>query len=166
MQQNPQLFHWSLPVSAITDEPPESFPARVAYTARQWRRCVDQLVEPFGLTQARWLPLLHISRASSPLAQKDLAHRLGLDVSTLVRQLDALETDGLIKRQPGHDRRVKQIHLTTTGRQTVARVERVSQGLQTRVAAVVPEADMAVASRVLAQVCDELSHTSQAAADE
>src|SRR5450631_2974366 len=88
----------------------DGFGALVARAARQWRREVDRRLQPFGLTEATWLPLVHLARAPAPMRQKDLAASLVLDGSTVVRQLDALETSGLIeRREESADRRAKTI---------------------------------------------------------
>src|SRR5258708_1321126 len=77
----------------------ESFGSLIALTGRQWRRAVDRRLQPFGLTEATWLPLIHLARAPVPPRQKDLAASLVLDGSSVVRLLDALETYGLIERR-------------------------------------------------------------------
>src|SRR5882724_2920245 len=94
----------------------ESFGSLIALTGRQWRRAVDRRLQPFGLTEATWLPLIHLARAPVPPRQKDLAASLVLDGSSVVRLLDALAGAGLIERQEeSADRRAKVIKLTTRG---------------------------------------------------
>src|SRR5215469_13932910 len=82
--------------------------AQIAQAARVWRRVVDHRMRPFGLTEATWLPLLHLARAPSAMRQKELAASLSLDSSSVVRLLDALETAGLIeRREDDADRRAR-----------------------------------------------------------
>src|SRR5215471_8375318 len=91
----------------------DGFGSLVARAARQWRRAVDRRLQPFGLTEATWLPLIYLSRVPAPMRQKDLAAALGLDGSSVVRLLDALEASGHIeRREAGTDRRAKTITLT------------------------------------------------------
>ena len=52
---------------------------------------MDRWLQPFSLTQAIWLPLIHLARAPPALRHKDLAASLVLDRSSVVRILDALE---------------------------------------------------------------------------
>ena len=40
------------------------FGAQIAQAARLWRRVVDHRMRPFGLTEATWLPLLHLARVA------------------------------------------------------------------------------------------------------
>src|SRR6516225_5090796 len=77
----------------------DGFGTLVARAARQWRRAVDRHLQPFGLTEATWLPLIYIARASVPMRQKDLAAALTLDGSSVVRLLDALEASELVERR-------------------------------------------------------------------
>src|ERR1700759_3093368 len=105
-----------------------TFASLVARAARQWRRAVDRQLQPFGLTEATWLPLIHLARAPAPMRQKDLAASLVLDGSSVVRLLDALETAGLIERREGNgDRRAKIITVTTRGLSIIDQVEAVSR---------------------------------------
>jgi hypothetical protein len=77
----------------------DDFAPLVARAARQWRRAVDRRLQPFGLTEATWLPLIYLARASAPMRQKDLAAALTLDGSSVVRLLDALEASELVERR-------------------------------------------------------------------
>src|ERR1700691_4793639 len=47
------------------------FGARVTQTARLWRRAVDHRLQPFGLTEATWLPLLRLPPAGVPPRPKN-----------------------------------------------------------------------------------------------
>src|ERR1700760_3681116 len=73
-----------------------TFASLVARAASHWRKAVDRRLQPFGLTEAMWLPLIHLARAPVPMRQKDLAASLVLDCSSVVRLLDALETAGVV----------------------------------------------------------------------
>ena len=129
----------------------------VAHTARQWRRAVDRHLQPFGLTEATWLPLLRIARAPQPMYQKDLAASLSLDRSSVVRLLDALQLAGLIERREGKDRRTKAIVLTGLGQETVQRVEVFAREVrETALAGLSPE-DLSVTLRVLDHIATVLS---------
>src|SRR5580698_5738404 len=86
----------------------DGFGTLVARAARQWRRAVDRHLQPFGLTEATWLPLIYIARAPVPMRQKDLAAALTLDGSSVVRLLDALVAAELVeRREEDGDRRAR-----------------------------------------------------------
>ncbi|MGC9959803.1 MarR family transcriptional regulator [Roseiarcus sp.] len=138
------------------------FGARVTQTARLWRRAVDHRLQPFGLTEATWLPLLRLARAAVPLRQKDLADSLSLDGSSVVRLLDVLQSAGLIsRREEDSDRRAKAIFLTPLGLATVQKVETVAQKVRDDALAGLSDYEIETASRVLAHICRALASSSE-----
>ena len=85
----------------------------ISRTARMWRTKLDERLSPLGLTQARWLVLMHLSRMGGEALQKDLAFVVGVEGPTLVRVLDGLERMGLVLRAAVEgDRRARRICLT------------------------------------------------------
>ena len=85
----------------------------ISRTARMWRNKLDERLSPLGLTQARWLVLMHLSRMGGDALQKDLAFAVGVEGPTLVRVLDGLERMGLVLREGVEgDRRARRICLT------------------------------------------------------
>jgi MarR family transcriptional regulator, transcriptional regulator for hemolysin len=139
---------------------PSTFPSLIAQTGRQWRRAVDLRLQPFGLTEATWLPLLHLARAPAPMRQKDLAASLSLDSSSVVRLLDALQISGLVeRREEAADRRAKTIILTALGQATVEQVEAVSSRVRQAALAGLTDDEIATATRILQQICRSLAQT-------
>ena len=64
-------------------------------------------------------------------SQTALAHAIGLDKTTMVVTIDALERAGLVERRmSGHDRRARVIAVTEAGRQKVAEGERIVAQVQ------------------------------------
>ena len=132
--------------------------ALVARAARQWRRAVDRRLQPFGLTEATWLPLIYLARAPVPMRQKDLAAALTLDGSSVVRLLDALEASGLIeRREEGADRRAKTIALTARGWSIIEQVEAASREVRNATLAGLSDDELETATRVLELVCQNLT---------
>ena len=87
---------------------------------RQWRRFVEEQLAASGLTDATWTPLLHLRAWGDGVTQKELAERVGLDGSSLVRLLDILEGKGWVERRADPaDRRSKRIFLTEEGNTAV-----------------------------------------------
>ena len=135
----------------------DSFASLIAQVGRQWRRAVDRRLQQFGLTEATWLPLVHIARAPAPMRQKDLAASLVLDSSSVVRLLDALETSGLIeRREENADRRAKTIALTQRALSIIDQVEAVSRQVRNTALAELSDEELAIATRVLDRVCRNL----------
>ena len=117
--------------------------------SRQWRYLVDARLKTFGLTEATWRPLRHVARFEKPPRQKDLAESLGIEGPSLVRLLDALESDGFIVRRGTDDRRTKTIHLTPRGEKLGRKIEAVVTEVRDVVLAGIADQDLAVASQVL-----------------
>ena len=130
-----------------------SFGSLLSRAARQWRRAADIRLQPFDLTEATWLPLVHIARAPAPPRQKDLAALMSLDGSSVVRLLDNLESAGLIRRKEGDDRRAKIILLTARGRAIADKVETVARRIRGDALAGLSDRDIATTVRVLEHVC-------------
>src|SRR4051812_47214634 len=66
----------------------------------------DQLVEPLGLTSARWQVLGALAIAREPLTVPGIAAAMGLTRQGVQKQIDHLEADGhvLLRPNPGHRR--------------------------------------------------------------
>jgi MarR family transcriptional regulator for hemolysin len=144
-------------MSSISTANRNAFGSLVSRTYRQWRRTADQQLQPFGLTEATWLPLVYISRAPEPPRQKDLAASLFVDGSSVVRLLDNLETAGLLQRKEGEsDRRAKTIHLTSRGRAIADKVETVARRIRRDALAGLTDKDIDTTIRVLEHVCGVL----------
>ncbi|MBN9458388.1 MAG: MarR family transcriptional regulator [Bosea sp.] len=130
----------------------------IARAARLWRRAVDIRLQAYGLTEATWLPLLHLSRAAEPMRQKDLAASLNLDGSTVARLLDGLQAAALIERREDEtDRRAKTIHLTPEAGQLVAQVEAISREVRLATILDIPDADIERTAAVLERICSALA---------
>ncbi|WP_263064550.1 MarR family winged helix-turn-helix transcriptional regulator [Dickeya dadantii] len=135
------------------------FALQLGQTSRLWRRVIDRELQPYGLTQATWLPLLFIAREDTPIHQKALAESLGLDASAVVRVLDSLQKQGFIERREGNDRRFREIHLTALGLEQVEKVESIAGQVRNQALAGVSEQDIEQVSRVINQVISNLSRT-------
>jgi MarR family transcriptional regulator for hemolysin len=130
----------------------------IGRAARLWRRAVDVRLQAYGLTEATWLPLLHLSRAAAPMRQKDLAASLSLDGSTVARLLDNLQAAGLVERREDEgDRRAKTIHLTPEAGRLVEQVEAIARDVRLAAVKGIPEGDIERTAAVLETICDQLA---------
>jgi len=114
-----------------SDELIVSFARRLAETANKWRNELDLRLGPLGLSQARGLILHYLSIHGDGLQQNELADIVGIRGSTLVRQLDRLESDGWVERRndPG-DRRAKTIHLADKAAPMVLEIQTIIADLR------------------------------------
>jgi DNA-binding MarR family transcriptional regulator len=87
--------------------------------------------------------MLLLVQANPGVPQGRLAQAVGLDRSTMVGVIDALEARGLIERRRGEDRRTNGLWLTETGRKSVARLKRRIELHERRVAARLEPAERA-----------------------
>jgi len=102
----------------------ERFSAALHNTARGWRLAVDRRLKDLGMSQASWMAVAVAAKAKAPLAQIELASRVGVEGATMVAMLDRLEKSGLVARVPSEtDRRVKLVRLTPAGTKLYAKVQ-------------------------------------------
>jgi MarR family transcriptional regulator, transcriptional regulator for hemolysin len=135
----------------------DNFGNVLGQASRQWRRALDLRLRPYGLTDATWLPLLQLSRASTPMRQKDLAEALFLDSSSVVRLLDALQANGFIeRREHPEDRRVKTIILTEAAQEVLKKVNQIASEVRQQVLSGLTDEELEVASRVMRNISTAL----------
>jgi len=109
----------------ISDTPRSQFGIRFSLLARRWRRTLDIRLAEAGLTDATWVPLVHLHQTGGGLTQKELAALVGIDGSSLVRLLDILCRQGLAERRVDErDSRARLVHLTEQGENRVAEIRR------------------------------------------
>jgi MarR family transcriptional regulator for hemolysin len=127
------------------------FGARMAWTARAWRRVVDDVLAADGLSEATALPLTVLLRLGDGVRQGVLADQIGIEGPSLVRLLDQLQVAGLIERHDDpNDRRAKTIHLTAAGGERAERVETALQKARQVLLAEVSDGDLETTMHVLA----------------
>jgi DNA-binding MarR family transcriptional regulator len=86
-----------------------------------------QALAPFGI-DGRELGILLVIAGHEPGSQQQAAQRLGIDRTSMVARLDALEDKGLVSRHPhAQDRRRNIVELTAAGRDTVKRANKASE---------------------------------------
>ena len=91
---------------------------------------VERELEPSGLTNAQWVPLLKLSMGSASTVA-ELARGCQLDTGGMTRLLDRLETKGLVRRvRSSEDRRVVNLELTDEGRVAAKTIPAILCGVQ------------------------------------
>jgi len=125
----------------------------IAEVSRCWRAKLDERLRPLGLSQARWMVLLLLSKRGDGVVQKALAEWLGIEGPTLVRILDRMTEDGWIERRESlTDRRAKTVHLTEQSRAVITQINKVAVKLRSELLANIPAADLEACMRVLRQI--------------
>ncbi len=95
-------------------------------------RLYDEALQPVGILGTQ-LPLLVGLRALGPATVQALAEMLVIDRTTLSRSLGPLERDGLVRVEPGEDRRERLLALTTKGRRRLERAVPLWKKAQRRI---------------------------------
>jgi DNA-binding MarR family transcriptional regulator len=132
--------------------------------SRTVARGYDADMRPLGLTGAQY-PLLSRVVQQGPIAPGSLATALGLDPSTLTRNLRALLDAGWLVQEPGPDARSHRLVATDAGRALRAPAQqrwRVSQERLNRALG----AERVIALHALLDECTALLDAAEETADE
>ena len=130
----------------------------ISRTARTWRTKLDERLSPLGLTQARWLVLMHLSRMGGESLQKELAFVVGVEGPTLVRVLDGLERIGLVQRLGVEgDKRARLIRLTPKAASVISDIMRIGIKLRGEALAGISDEDLESFFRVLEAILANLA---------
>ncbi len=134
------------------------FAMQLAQLSRGWRAELDRRLADLGLSQARWLVLLHLARFDHSPTQRELAQSVAVEGPTLARLLDGLEAQGLIHRQASlEDRRAKLILLGAPARPLIERIEAISTQVREELFACIPEEDLRKCQQVHARILANLN---------
>jgi DNA-binding MarR family transcriptional regulator len=104
----------------MTDGHPDPLAGRLGFLLKHAQQLLVQaagpVMAPFGI-DGRELAVLTVLGAGAPLSQQDASEHLGVDRTTMVALVDALEHKGLVERRRSPDDRRKNIvDLTAAGR--------------------------------------------------
>lgn len=142
----------------MTDE--HRFGMQLAHMSRGWRAELDRRLAELGLSQARWLVLLHLARYENPPTQRELAQSVGVEGPTLARLLDSLEGQGLVQRHAVlEDRRAKKIVLCDTARPLIQQIEAIATALRVELFAGIDEEELRVCMRVHTRILANLERS-------
>lgn len=112
------------------DNPQLDFVRECVLLGRKWRAHVDERLKSTGMTLARYTVLYWLEELPGLVTQRELADTVGIEGPTLVRQLHALERQGMIERIPfAGDRRAKGIRLTDAARPVLATLKEATDAL-------------------------------------
>ena len=111
--------------------PPPELAGRLAYLLKHAQLGLAGLtaeaLAPFGVS-GRELAVLTVLAGQEPGSQQQAARRLGVDRTTMVGLVDALEAKGLVRRHAhAADRRRNVVELTEAGREILHRAGEASQ---------------------------------------
>lgn len=114
------------------------------FVSRAYRKVVNRVLATHGLSDSQALPILLLSRLGDGVRTGVLAEHVGVEVPSLVRQIDQLCAAGLIERRDDPaDRRAKTLHLTEAGRRQAAVIETLFLDVRSRMLWHIKEGDLA-----------------------
>jgi DNA-binding MarR family transcriptional regulator len=100
--------------------------------------------------------ILRVLRQADGVSQQALGEKLGVFTSRLVGLLDELEARELVeRRQNPTDRRSYALYLTEKGRETVQKIDRVSNKQQDTLCAGLTQTERTQLAKLLRQIADE-----------
>ncbi|MCY1397101.1 Transcriptional regulator SlyA [compost metagenome] len=141
----------------MSDNDKHYFGTQLAQASRAWRAELDRRLSHLGLSQARWLVLLHLARNSNVPTQRELAQSVGVEGPTLARLLDGLESQGLVRRLAvAEDRRAKHIALTPKADVLIADIENIAANVRNDVLSGISEEEVALCQRILSRILANL----------
>lgn len=138
------------------------FGYRLVTLARRWRRLLDEELARSGLTDASWAPLFHLSEGGDNIAQAELAERIGLDSSSVVRLIDILEKRGLLERRTDPaDRRARRIVLTEAGHREVEQIRARLRELETHLLQGLPDSEITRGLHIFDEIGQRIADAGQ-----
>jgi DNA-binding MarR family transcriptional regulator len=118
--------------SAPLTEPRGCTNFKTRQLSRLLSRHYDAELAPTGLKTTQYSLLSHVQQLG-PIAPGELARRMGLDASTLTRNLQPLVAAGWLLQEAGPDARTRSITLTAEGRAKRAEAHRCWKAAQNKV---------------------------------
>jgi MarR family transcriptional regulator, transcriptional regulator for hemolysin len=94
----------------------ERFENALRNTAMAWRQAADRRLRRLGVNRVGWMTIAAAMQARSPLSQSILADGLAISHASMVKIIDCLVKNGLVKRESSAaDRRLKRVVVTEAG---------------------------------------------------
>lgn len=139
------------------DEQYETFAESLHLAQHAWRNELDRRLRPLGFSHSRWLLLLYLSRYDG-CTHCELAGHMGIEAATLVKQVDHMEQEGLLKRCGSEtDRRVKHLQLSAAGKKAVERIRSSAAELRHELLAGTSKEQIGTAIEVMLSIRDKLT---------
>ncbi|MCI4592693.1 MarR family transcriptional regulator [Sphingobium sp. BYY-5] len=133
----------------------------LSLSARRWGTYVEsRMMAATGQSRSRWQTLFVLNVATPPVTTSLLSARLAIQWPPLVRTLNSLEADGLIRRTENpNDKRSRYIEITPAGMAVVEQVQPALSEIRSSVFADLSEEDMRLGIRLLEQIVVRIAET-------
>ena len=130
----------------------------IAYiTSRGAKTLAERLEDRFsgsGVSRVQWIAMYYIDSCPS-ITQKQLADRMNTKESTVVRLLDRMEKEKMVRRVSSEaDRRVRYLELTETGRPLYEGLTERAEQFKDDAIRGIKEEELEIFKKVLNQMLD------------
>ncbi len=115
--------------------------------ARKVTRIYDDALRPVGIKVNQCTTLIAVS-LMGPVSITDLADKLGMERTTVTRNLVPLETTGFIKLQPGHGR-TRHVLITAKGKSIIKKAKPAWEYAQKQVLETISESELVSFNNIL-----------------
>jgi len=118
--------------------------------SRAYRKVVNRILGAHGVSDSQALPILLLGRLGDGVRTGVLAEHVGVEVPSLIRQIDQLCAAGLMERRDDPaDGRAKTLHLTAAGRVQAAAFEALFLDIRSQMLWHIKDEDLATTLAVL-----------------
>jgi len=121
---------------------------------RSWTNRIEaKLLQETGQTRARWQVLFAIGFAEQPVTMTELCRRVRVQWPTMIRVIEAMERENLLRREDHpDDKRSRYIYLTTEGERVLARIQPVLDDERAKVLSLLSDEDLDTLRTLLERV--------------
>jgi MarR family transcriptional regulator, lower aerobic nicotinate degradation pathway regulator len=117
-------------------------------------RQIERVIQPQGLN-VRQYGLLLLLQAQGAQAQIELSQQVGVDRTTVMRTVDLLEAQGLVRRDPDlTDRRKHSVNITDMGLELLVRTQPDVQRVKAEVTTVLSDQEQAQLLKLLKRMLE------------
>ena len=128
--------------------------------AKRLADSVERKLTPHNITRVQWNALYYIDlQKDETITQRELADCMGLREPTMVRLIDRMEKNGLLKRVTSkQDRRRNNLVLTKKGSEINEKLCGIVNKLKAERESGIPEDDLATFKRVFKQIVENCAN--------
>lgn len=128
---------------------------KVNQLARMFMKCFNEDIADLGLYSAQWAFALRLYEQGAS-TQKELSEYLIIEPPTVTRTLARMEEAGWVIKEQGTDRRERKVRLSPQAYEQFASWQQNSNKVEAAALANIDQGELAVFTRVLQQMMDNL----------
>jgi MarR family transcriptional regulator for hemolysin len=126
----------------------------LVFAGRSWTHRIEaKLLKETGQTRARWQVLFAIAFAEQPVTMGELCRRVRVQWPTMVRVVESMERDNLLRREDHpDDKRSRYIFLTQEGEQVMQRIQPVLDQERAKVLSLLTDEELNTVQSLLERI--------------